>query len=135
MAASASQATLAGMRGVRLPRLDYLLLTTVVALAALGVVMVSSASITIADRELGQPLYYAIRQVIYIGCGLAGGLLLFRLRLVLLERAGMLLLLAAFALLLIVLVPGIGVEVNGSARWINAGLFRLQVSEPAKLLF
>ena len=38
-------------------------------------------------------------------------------------------------MLLLVLVPGVGVEVNGAARWINAGLFRMQVSEPAKLLF
>ena len=47
----------------------------------------------------------------------------------------MALLLTAFALLLLVLVPGVGVEVNGASRWISVGLFRMQVSEPAKLFF
>ncbi len=81
------------------------------------------------------PFTYAIRQAIYIGCGVFAGMLVFRLRLVDLERLGVTLLLSAFAMLLLVLVPGVGVEVNGASRWVNAGLFRLQVSEPAKLFF
>jgi len=124
-----------GIDDARMPRIDYWLVASVLVLATMGLVMVASASITFADREIGQPFYYAFRQAIYIGLGLAIGVALFKLRLVDLERMGMVLLLSAIAMLLLVLVPGIGVEVNGAARWINAGLFRLQVSEPAKLMF
>jgi cell division protein FtsW len=119
----------------RMPRVDYWLLFTVLALALLGLVMVSSASITFADRELGRPFYYAIRQAIYLGCGVVAGMLLFKLRLIDLERMGMPLLLSAFAMLVLVLLPGVGVEVNGASRWINIGLFNVQVSELAKLFF
>ena len=134
IAASARQASPSGAGRARLPRMDYLLLFAVMALAALGLVMVASASITLADRELGQPFYYALRQAIYIGAGVLLGMGVYRLRLALVEEAGLLLLLTAFALLLAVLVPGVGTQVNGSVRWLNTGLFRLQVSEPAKLM-
>ena len=135
MAAIAQQARRIEAGGSRLPRVDYWLLFTVAALSMLGLVMVASASITYADRVIGHPFYYPIRQAVYIGCGVLAGLLLFKVRLVDLERIGMTLLLSAFAMLLLVLVPGFGVEVNGASRWVNAGLFRLQVSEPAKLFF
>lgn len=135
MAASMRQARQITAGGTRLPRVDYLLLGSVTALVILGLVMVTSASITLADRELGNPFYYTIRQVIYIGLGTALGAALFSVNLKTLERLGMTLLLMSFVLLLLVLVPGVGVEVNGAVRWVNAGLFRLQVSEPAKLFF
>ena len=135
MVAVAQQARRIEAGSSRMPRFDYWLVFTVLALALLGLVMVSSASITFADREIGRPFYYAIRQTIYIGVGVVAGMLLFKVRLVDLERMGMALLLTAFALLLLVLVPGVGVEVNGASRWISAGLFRMQVSEPAKLFF
>lgn len=135
MVAAAQQARRIEAGTSRLPRVDYWLIFSALSLALLGLVMVSSASITFADREIGHPFYYAIRQSIYIGFGVFVGALVFKLRLVDLERMGMTLLLLAFAMLLLVLVPGVGVEVNGASRWINAGLFRLQVSEPAKLFF
>jgi len=135
MVASAQQARRIEARSSRLPRVDYWLVLSVVSLTVIGLVMVASASITFADRALGNPFYYPIRQAIYIGCGVLAGALIFKIRLVDLERVGMTLLLVAFAMLLLVLVPGVGVEVNGASRWINAGLFRLQVSEPAKLFF
>jgi len=135
MAAVAQQARRIEAGSSRLPRVDYWLLFSVAALSLLGLVMVASASITFADRVIGHPFYFPIRQSIYIGCGVLIGLLLFKVRLVDLERIGMTLLLSAFAMLLLVLVPGVGVEVNGASRWINAGLFRLQVSELAKLFF
>jgi cell division protein FtsW len=118
----------------RLPRLDYPLLVIVLTLICLGLVMVSSASVTLADRELGQPFYYTLRQAIYIGLGLLAGAVMLRMSLQHLERASAGALLLALGLLLIVLIPGIGHEVNGSVRWIDLGPFRMQVSEPAKLL-
>ena len=135
MAAVAQQARRIEAGSSRMPRVDYWLLFTVLALALLGLVMVSSASITFADREIGRPFYYAIRQAIYLGCGVVIGLLLFKLRLIDLERMAMPLLLSAFAMLVLVLLPGVGVEVNGASRWINVGLFNVQVSELAKLFF
>ena len=135
MAAVAQQARRIEAGSSRMPRVDYWLLFTVLALALLGLVMVSSASITFADREIGRPFYYAIRQAIYLGCGVVAGMLLFKLRLIDLERIGMPLLLSAFAMLVLVLLPGVGVEVNGASRWINVGLFNVQVSELAKLFF
>jgi cell division protein FtsW len=128
------QAVRQGATANRVPRLDYVLLLAAIALASLGLVMVASASITFADRDLGQPFYYAMRQAIYIGIGVLLAFPAYRVRLALLEQSGLLLLIAALVLLLAVLIPGIGREVNGSMRWINTGLFNLQVSEPAKLM-
>jgi len=135
MAGAGLQARRVGTGAVRLPRLDYTLLGSVVALTLLGLVMVASASITTADRDLGHPFYFALRQASFIGLGVLAGLALFRVRLALLDRISVALLLGAFLILLLVLVPGVGVKVNGAVRWINLGLFRLQVSEPAKLCF
>ena len=135
MAGVARQARQIAAGDLRLPRFDYWLLGSAIALTVLGLVMVASASVTLADRELDFPFYYAIRQAIYITCGVSLGYLLFRVNLNMLERMGLTLLLLAFVMLLLVLVPGIGIEVNGAVRWVNAGLFRLQVSEPAKLFF
>ena len=134
MMAMGRQAVRQGASINRVPRLDYPLLLAAVALASLGLVMVASASITLADRDLGQPFYYAMRQAIYIGIGVLLAFPVYRMRLALLEQGGPVLLVAALALLLAVLIPGVGREVNGSMRWINAGLFNLQVSEPAKLM-
>ena len=124
MMAAASQARAGAARAVRMPRFDYLLLFGALALVALGLVMVSSASITLADRELGQPFYYAIRQLIYIVIGIGTAMLLFRVRLALLEQAGLVALAGGLALLVAVIIPGVGHEVNGSVRWINTGLFK-----------
>jgi cell division protein FtsW len=132
--AAGQQAVRHGARVGRVPRMDYVLLMTAVALASLGLVMVASASITFADRDLGQPFYYAMRQAVYIGIGVLLAMPVYRLRLALLEQAGPVLLVAALVLLVAVLIPGIGREVNGSTRWISTGLFNLQVSEPAKLM-
>ncbi|MEE8428830.1 MAG: putative lipid II flippase FtsW [Gammaproteobacteria bacterium] len=127
------QATL-GRLELRVPTIDYLLLGAGLALMGLGWVMVASASITIADRHFGQPFYYAIRQGIYIVIALCLGSAVFRVRFSYWKRASFFLLVYALALLLIVLIPGIGKEVNGSMRWISLGLVNLQASELAKLL-
>lgn len=121
-------------RGDSLPPLDYALIGAIVALCSLGLVMVASASMPVAERLGVGTFHFAIRQSVYLGLGLALGLLVLRVSLAWWERGSLLCILFAIALLAVVLVPGVGVEVNGSTRWINLGVFRLQVSEPAKLL-
>ena len=124
----------ARVSGLRCPRLDFQLLGVTVTLLAIGLVMVASASITTADRQFGDPFYYGLRQAIYLLAGIGVGFLVFKVRMAHWARAGVPVLLLALMLLLAVLIPGIGREVNGATRWIALGPVNLQVSEPAKLL-
>jgi cell division protein FtsW len=115
-------------------RLDPLLLTAVIALLSIGIIMVASASITSAEREIGQPFYYLIRQIAYLGAGMVAATFCLLVPLHVWEKAGGVLLCAAFALLIAVLIPGIGREVNGAVRWLPLGPINVQASEPARLL-
>ncbi len=113
---------------------DWPLLITITALLCLGLVMVASASVTIADRQTGQPFYYFFRQFMYVGMGIAAAIPVLAVRMEHWQKAGPMLLLAALMMLALVLVPGVGRQVNGSIRWLPLGIFYLQVSELAKLL-
>ena len=86
------------------------------------------------DKSSGSPFYYLIRQLLFATAGGLAGVAMYNLPLAWWQRSGYLLLLLAFALLAVVLVPGIGRHINGSIRWVVLGPFRLQVSEPARLL-
>jgi cell division protein FtsW len=121
-------------RGNYLPPLDFTLIVAVAALLSIGLVMVASASMPVAERLGVGTFYFAIRQAIYLALGLALALLVLRVRMAVWERGSLACILFAILLLLAVLVPGVGIEVNGSTRWINLAVFRLQVSEPSKLL-
>jgi len=113
---------------------DGWLLVSALALALTGVVMVASASITMADQTLGEPFHYLVRQVAYLAAGLAvaAGFVVVPLRAW--EALGPYLLGIAFLLLVAVLIPGVGREVNGAVRWLPLGPVNLQVSEAARLL-
>lgn len=113
--------------------IDTQLILVMVVLLALGLVMVSSASIGIADRQLGEPFYYLFRQSGYVVLGLFMGAIAFQIPLAFWERVGPLLLLASLLMLLVLLIPGVGRNVNGATRWLSLGVFNLQVSEVAKL--
>ena len=112
---------------------DGLLWGAAIALFVLGLVMVASASIDIADRNQGQPLYFLGRQLMYALTALALGYGLLCLPLAVVERLGGPLLLAGLVLLVVVLIPGVGREINGSARWLSLGFANLQPSEFMKL--
>jgi cell division protein FtsW len=116
-----------------LDKLDSVLLIAGLALLAIGLVMVTSASISVADRNLSSPFYYLQRQAIFIGLGVIAAWLVYQVRLVYWEKSGMALLGFSLFLLVLVLLPGVGKEVNGSTRWISLGIFNLQVSEAVKL--
>ena len=102
-------------------------------LLGIGLIMVVSASISVADAQLGDPFYYGKRQFLrmLIGMGLVVAAL--RIPTEFWIRNGMLLMLCSILLLILVLIPGVGRTVNGSTRWLDLGLFTVQVSEIAKL--
>jgi cell division protein FtsW len=128
------QASPAGLaRPYRLPELDYWLLVPALVLLAVGMVMVASASMATADKSTGEPLYFVIRHAIAIGLGLGAGAVVAAIPMSRWESSGTLLYFLGLALLVLVLVPGLGKTVNGATRWIPLGPFSLQSSEMMKL--
>lgn len=113
--------------------IDVWLIGAVFCLLALGLVMVASASLNISERDFGGPWHYTIRQALFIGMGLAVALVVTQVPLSLWQRWGPLLIIASIIMLMLVLIPGIGREVNGARRWINLGIINLQVAELVKL--
>lgn len=137
MAETAAHTALDSGRSRRAPALsanfDWLLFGVLIAIAALGLVMVASASVAIADRELGQPFFYLRRQGGYLLFAVLLAVPVLRIRMIQWQRLSIALLVAGIALLTLVLVPGVGHSVNGSIRWLPLVVFNLQVSEAAKL--
>ena len=113
---------------------DVLLMMSSMMLLGIGLVMVASSSIEIADRATGDPLYYFKRQFIFALIGISAALLLTKIRLAHWENSSFALLFFMIALLVLILIPGLGRTVNGSTRWLALGSFGLQVSEVVKLL-
>lgn len=114
--------------------MDWWVLGSALALTALGLVMVVSSSITVADRQLGGPFHFAARQGVFLAAGCLVAWAAMRVPLSVLETLSRAALLGVFVLLFMVFVPGLGVSVNGSMRWIDLGPAAFQVAEGAKLL-
>src|SRR5512144_3330889 len=123
----------AATESIRLPDLDRWLLFAALALLTLGLLMVASASMPLAASHTHQPFFYLIHQAAYVGAGLLFAALTLQIPVETWRRQAAVLLLTAIGLLLLVLMPGIGREVNGSTRWLSLGVVNVQVSEAAKL--
>jgi cell division protein FtsW len=102
-------------------------------LMALGWVMVMSASTSIAETYTGNAAYFSTRHGVYIFLGIIVAFLVSRISLAWWQKTDWLWLLLGGLGLVAVLIPGIGHEVNGSARWLNLGLMKIQPSEIVKL--
>jgi len=116
--------------GIRIPDLDYTLIGAAMALLCLGLVMVASASL---HRIGGAPFYFVLRHLFAMSIGLVAALVVFKLPIDRLQKMGGVLYLFGLVLLILVLIPGLGREVNGATRWIPLGSFSLQSSEFMKL--
>lgn len=113
---------------------DAVLLMTVAAILLLGLVMMTSASISIADRQVHEPLHFLERQLTGVAFGLLAAVITMMIPTSVWERLGVPMMLLAFLLLVVVLIPGLGHEVNGSRRWLRAGVMNFQASELARVL-
>lgn len=118
---------------VRPHELDGVLVASALALLALGLIMVASASMTVAARELGDPWHFLSRQAAFVVAGVGAAWVAAQVPLARWRQLAVPLLFAALALLALVLVPGLGRTVNGSTRWLELGVIGFQVSEAAKL--
>lgn len=118
------------------PELDLALLSTVLLLSGLGLIMVYSASIAIAESKFGEngTYYFLVRQAISIVLGIGFGMAAFKVSLRQWQTCSRFLLVIGIALLFVVLIPGIGLEINGSRRWLPLVIFNFQPSELMKLL-
>ncbi len=112
---------------------DKLMLIATSLLVLAGLVMISSASIDVATARNGNSFYYLSRHGLFILLGLIAGLFVYKLPTDWWQKSGWASLTVALVLLMVVLLPGIGKEVNGSVRWIGLGSLNLQPSELAKL--
>ena len=119
--------------GARL-HVDVVTLALVSAILLLGLIMVTSASISIASKDGGDPFAFLERQLMLCLIGTMLATLVFCIRTEHLEKMAWPLLIAALALLFVVLVPGLGHVVNGSRRWIRVLGFNFQASELARVL-
>ena len=115
---------------------DLVLIWLTIALLSFGLVMVYSASIDIAEanRSTGyHSTFFLTRHLLFIGVGLVVGYAAFQIPTFEWQRFAPWLFLGGLALLAVVLIPGIGRNVNGSQRWLPLGLINLQPSELMKL--
>lgn len=102
-------------------------------LALIGLIMVTSASMSLADQQMHDPFYFAKRQFLRLVLGVMLVWLAYRIPTSIWRNNGMLLMLGSILLLALVLIPGVGRTVNGSTRWLDLVVFTVQVSEIAKL--
>jgi cell division protein FtsW len=116
--------------------IDLALLWSALILLLLGMVMVYSASIATAEAgqfSAHQPAYFLVRHGVFLAIGLLAAAVAFQMPLAVWQQMAPWLFVAGFVLLTVVLIPGLGREVNGARRWLSFGIFNLQASELMKL--
>lgn len=125
-------------RGGRSPResaVDYWLVVPVLLLVSLGVIMVGSSSIAVAESQGLASAHYLVRHLVYLFLGLLLAVLARAIPVKLLDQFSHLMFPLAVLALLLVFIPGLGHTVNGSARWVRFGPMQFQVVEAVKVMF
>lgn len=114
--------------------IDWVLLSLVIALISIGILMVASASMDFSSLTFDDPWYLVKRHLLYVLLGIVGAGILVLIPSYVWQQYSLVWLLLCIVLLVLVLVPGIGKETNGSRRWIDFGFITMQASEAAKFL-
>lgn len=113
--------------------IDIVFLILVLCLLAFGLIMVASSSYVAALYKYGDSYHYVKRQLLFAVAGVAAMLFISRFDYHTFRRFSLALLIVSVVMLVLVLIPGIGIKVNGARRWLGFGAFRFQPSEIAKL--
>ncbi|UYZ84127.1 putative lipid II flippase FtsW [Entomomonas sp. E2T0] len=112
---------------------DFPLLAGCLLLLGLGAVMIASASSEVASAQTGNTFYNLTRHLVYLAIGILATASVLVVPIKVWQKYSAHLLCVAVVLLVAVLIPGIGRNVNGASRWIGVGLFNIQPSELGKL--
>ena len=112
---------------------DTVLLTLGATLISIGIIAIASASIEYGDFHFGNPWHHTQRHAAYLMLAITLGALAYMAPAASVQRLSPWLLFLAVALLILVMIPGIGREVNGAQRWLPLGVITVQPSEFAKL--
>lgn len=129
-----AQAQRLGRQGRETP-VDFWLLVPILLLVAIGVTMVGSSSIAVAESHGMAPQHYLVRHIIFLCLGLVLAMASRVVPIKILESTSQLMFPLAVVALLLVFIPGLGYTVNGSTRWIRLGIFNFQVVEAVKVMF
>lgn len=115
--------------------IDHDLMIVLTLLTGLGIAIMTSASISVADKKHYENMFHFLdKQLVFMALGLLIAFIIYQVRMGFWQDLGVKLLPIVVFLLVLVLIPGVGTQVNGSRRWINLGLFSIQISEIAKLI-
>jgi cell division protein FtsW len=117
----------------RVAIIDPVLAISAMALIFIGFIAMTSASVEFAAEKYGNPFFHSIRYSFHLAVGLFVAVVAYCVPMNVWQRVGPLVLFFGLALLMLVLIPGVGREVNGSRRWLSLGLLTLQCSEVSKL--
>ncbi len=112
---------------------DRLLLFVFVALLVIGYIIMTSATLHLGTKVYDDELHYPLHQLLHISLGVVAGTVILMIKMTYWQKISPWLFIAGLGLLVVVLIPGLGVKVNGSVRWLSLGGLRLQVSEIVKL--
>lgn len=118
-----------------LPQIDPWLIGLPAVLVSFGLIMVASASIDFAAAQYADPWFFTKRHAIFVALAVLSSVLIFFIPSQVWNQFSIVLLLVGVALLVAVLIPGVGKEVNGARRWFALGPFTIQASEVAKFCF
>lgn len=113
---------------------DKALVISSIALIILGYLMVASSSLHLGVKLTGNVFHYPIRQLVHIILGVIAGVVVCMIPMNIWEKTGQGLFFFGLFLLVLVLIPGLGIRVNGSMRWLSVAGIRIQVSEVVKFI-
>ena len=114
---------------------DSLLVLLILSLLLVSTIIISSVTIFIAERAYHNPFYFFNRHMLHLLLAGVSFMVGYAVKPELWLRYRILLLLTALFLLVMVLIPGVGMSINGAKRWIRLPFLTLQTSDPAKLAF
>ena len=112
---------------------DYGLLAAIIFLSFIGLLMVYSASNIVASYRFNDSFYFFKRQLLFVSIGFLGLFAMIKIEITKIERATTIFFFISLALLIIVLIPGIGIVRGGARSWIGIGTFSIQPAEVMKL--